>query len=172
MGSLLGRQRKTGAVLFILAVCSGSTRAISQEVRVLSEEVRQFVSPLVIELSLDPLLEKPVGEKWSTDKTKLFSCRGVTIESIEFRVKPDQTTPHKRVEASLRLNNNSGKDKFATFRFETSFAGEVTIIGVSNLMVEQGDSEKTPAVLALVPVEQWRRLPRPMLRVTMTLKDY
>ena len=82
-------------------------------------------------MSLDALLNKPVGEKWSTDRTKFFVCRGVTIESLEFRVQPQIGSPpvaggrsgrsvwhEKRIQIRVFLNNNSGKDKRINIRFE------------------------------------------------------
>jgi hypothetical protein len=166
------RLGQTARLLVTLAVAGYSTTIGAQEVRAISEEIHQFTSPMVLEMSLDPLLDKPVGEKWSTDKTKVFSCRGVTIESMEFRVLPDQKTPYKKIEVLLRLNNNSGKDKRANVQFQTSEGGEIAFIGGNQVKLEQGDNVERRMGLYLVPPEKWNQPPRPKLRVVLTLQDY
>ncbi len=137
----------------------------------LSDEIHEFASPLILEMSLDPVLDKPAGEKWTTDKTRFLVCRGVSIESLEFRVQPESSSP-KKVDIRVRLNNNSGKDKRTTVRFECVDDDKVLCIAVVAPNLEQGDLEKNRAVLVLRPPERWTQTPRPKLRITMTLQDY
>jgi hypothetical protein len=169
-GTGSGRVRAASAILF-LAAASIETTASAQEFRVLSEEVRQFTSPLILDMSLDPVLDRPAGEKWSTDKTRLFSCRGVTIEFLEFRVRPEPGLP-RRVEIRTVLNNNSGKDKRSTVTFECVDDDKVLCIAVVAPSLEQGDTEKNRAVLVLRPPDRWTQLPRPRLRIRLTVVDY
>ena len=164
-------RRLVAPVALVVALAGFSRGAKAQEVRAISEEIHQFTSPMVLEMSFDPVLDKPAGEKWTTDKTKLFSCRGVTVESLEFRVRPDVGLP-KRVEIRTVLNNNSGKDKRTTVRFECVDDDKVLCIAVVAPNLEQGDLEKNRAVLVLRPPERWNQTPRPKLRITMTLQDY
>ena len=166
----LCRTRVAPLLLIVAFACVG-TKVAAQEVRAISEEIHQFTSPMVLEMSFDPVLDKPAGEKWTTDKTKLFSCRGVTVESLEFRVRPDVGLP-KRVEIRTVLNNNSGKDKRTTVRFECVDDDKVLCIAVVAPNLEQGDLEKNRAVLVLRPPERWNQTPRPRLRIVVTVADY
>lgn len=160
------------ALSLTIALAGFSTTVNAQEVRALSEEIHQFNSPMVLEMSLDLLLDKPVGEKWSTDKTKFFTCRGVTIESLEFRVQPESESSVKTVDIRALLNNNSGKDKRTFVRFEGVDGEKVVGVTIVQVNLNQGDTSKAHTMLVLRSPERWAQLPRPKLRVTVTLQDY
>ncbi|HEY3351172.1 MAG TPA: hypothetical protein VGM13_15455 [Thermoanaerobaculia bacterium] len=170
MHRTLGPARAASAAL-TLAFAGIASTVDAQEIRVLSEEVHQFNSPLVLEVSLDALFEKPVGEKWTVDKMKTLMCRGVTIQSLEFRVQPESGSP-KKIDFRALLNNNSGKDKRTHLKFECLDRDTVVCVAIYQVNLETGDNDKHRGVLVFRPPEGWNLAPRPSLRITMTLQDY
>ncbi len=165
------------------AVLFASGASLAQELVVLSPEVHTYNSPFVFEYSLNEMILS--GKVAKTSATANHVCRGVSIEQMELRVIRIDPDKFLSVMGSLTVNNNSGKDKYATFIFEVLADDSdkvLTWAAFKKVDVEQGMTAakafRIPLPVDLMPVdfkffgpdkEEFRH--RMRLRVTMSLLD-
>lgn len=142
-------------VAFLLLLLAIPAAAENSPVRAVSEEIRSYLSPMVLELDLSEFLALPPGKTWTTEAMKLFSCRGVTFESLQLRAVPDDP---RTVFLHARVKNNSGKDK----RVRMSFANAEKSIGCV-VKVSPDETKLCPNTLVQ---------PGPTVRITVTADDY
>lgn len=136
--------------------------AADSAVRMVSEEIRAYLSPMVFDLDL------PAAIPWETDALKLVSCRNVTFGTLHILAKyiDARGVVHSSVKSSpghhilqVSVKNNSGKDK----RVRMSFAnvGE----GSGGCDVKVTPDETKSCIGGLVQSG-------PTARVTITADDY
>jgi hypothetical protein len=143
---------------------------LAQKVTPRSPEVHQFISPMVLDLSLEKLFPTPNGI--STKDLAFFDCRGVSILGLFFRITAGEKGKAALAYVSIVLQNNSGKDKKVSITFdlrtEASSFGTGSFRGLS---VEQGDPNgKYLSFPVTLPAEVAE--PYPFLRITVVLVDY
>ena len=163
---------RVARVLMAILMGLGCRSLSAQEIRATSEEVHSYASPMVLEISLDALREDPAAA-WSTEKTRLFDCRGVTIESLTLRLISDEKATVTKLDYRFVVKNNSGKDKRVTVRTGL-LKGETTLAGTTGkpIKLEQGGTQQAQGMLILESPETWNSSPRPRLQIALSLVDY
>lgn len=173
---------RTGLVLGA-CVLFGNSASLAQGLVVLSPEIHTYNSPFVFEYSLNEMILS--GKPSKTSATANHVCRGVSIEQMELRVVRIEPDKFLSVMGSLTVNNNSGKDKYATIVFDVLADDSdkvLTSATFKKVDVEQGMTAakafRIPLPADLMPVdfrffgpdkEEFRH--RMRLRVTMSLLD-
>ncbi|MCM3876036.1 MAG: hypothetical protein NEA02_06400 [Thermoanaerobaculia bacterium] len=134
--------------------------------------MRQFETPMVLELSLEKFFATKAGERWTTYELRSFVCRGVTIEALSALQKSSGAKTPPILDLILYLKNHSGKDKKVTVKFELCQGSEVRSASeLKQVSVEQGDPRQKHTSLSLNTVTGPDQ-PLPVLRITLSLFDY
>lgn len=110
---------------FLLLLLATHAAAEDSPIRAVSEEVHQYLSPMVLELDLNEFLALPPGTTWNPEAIKRFGCRLITFEHLMLTA--PSADPHK-VSFRAFLKNNSGKDKRVHMTFAT---GERCVVKVA-----------------------------------------
>lgn len=113
------------AVSLLLVLPAPPATAQSSPVRAVSEELHQYLSPMVLELDLSEFLALPPGKTWNPEAIKRFSCRWVTFERFSLTALPDDP---RKVAVLAFLKNNGGKDKRVQMTFTP---GESCVLKIS-----------------------------------------
>ncbi len=155
----------TSFLLFLIIAPSAA-----DDIRPRSPEVHEFMSPMVLDYSLDQFFKTRAGI--NTLDLGRFQCRGVTIQRFNLGIERSENGTGSALKVVVVLSNNSGKDKKASITFdlrtESSSLGSGTF---RRLNVEQGERGlkvlSFPVDLPTVIAE-----PYPFLRITVELFDY
>lgn len=159
--------RSASALLLSLSASLG----VSQEVRATSDEVHQYLSPMVLELRIDPLFTLPVGTAWTTADTRRFVCRGVSIESLTFTVKASHGHPAE-LDIRAQITNGSAKDKIVLVLVHGISGDKVQALGDLSAKIVPDATWKGGSQARLEPSDAWDREPRPILQLTVRVADY
>lgn len=158
---------------FSLFLVSPAAPVVAQDspVRAVSEEVHNYLSPMVLELDLSEFLELPADQMRTTRATRLFACRLVTIESISISVSSPSDNP-RRVAVQLLIRNSSGKDKSVEITIANGERGREQKMLTLVQKVVPDETKLSQGTLLLSPNDAWVHQPRPVVRLTVTPVDY
>lgn len=137
---------------FLLLLLAIPAAAQNSPIRAVSEEVHQYLSPMVLELDLNEFLALPPGTTWNPEAIKRFTCR---LISFEYLMLTAPSADPNKVSFRASLKNNSGKDKRVQMTFST---GE-------RCVVKLAPDEKGFCAAVLVHLS-------PTVRLVVTVDDY
>jgi hypothetical protein len=116
------RMKRLGP-LALAAALALPVAAADPPVRMVSEEIRSYLSPMMFDLDL------PAALPWETDALKLVSCTGVTFGTLHVLDVHADAIPsvkkHPDVFLRMSVKNNSGKDKRVRMSFANVGEGSV-----------------------------------------------
>jgi hypothetical protein len=151
------RRMKRLATLAIATALALPVAAADSPVRMVSEEIRAYPSPMVFDLDL------PAELPWETDALKFVLCRNVTFGTLHVLDVHADALPsvkkHPDVFLRMSVKNNSGKDKRVRMSFANVGEGSV------GCDVKVVPDETRFCGGGLVK-------PGPTVRVTITADDY
>jgi hypothetical protein len=155
--------------LVCLAFLAVAPTLAAQEVTPRSPQLREFVSPMVLDYTLGHLFQASAGI--NRQDLIYFSCRSVSLTRLNLGFVRDSKGKNTSLRVGLFINNNSGKDKKVTLLFD--LRTEAASLGsgeLRRLEVESGDSGmKVLSFPVTLPDEVLE--PYPFLRITVEVSD-
>ena len=158
------------ATVVLLIACSLPILCQVTAYRGESEQVKEIVPPMVLEIPLKGMVEQGENKEWVTTETRGFSCLGVVVEKVTVRFRTvGRSASQYELRGMVILRNIKPEDTQTSISYALA-AGSTTLATDSDgKFATEEDKPRFQKFKLVVPAKEVQSLRECVLRISLTV---